>query len=179
MQKTNKLHNPIHIFMDDTSYFITATIYQKSPLLRSSQLKELLLNYINLAFKRYQWELHHWVILDNHYHLLGRSREGKHLSEIMRQIHSISGYYIKQATQTKQRIWWNYWDYCPRNEKDYLIRLNYLFNNPIKHGYVQNLRDYPFSSFHSMLEKQGRELLQKQFKGYNDYKNLILDEDDF
>jgi hypothetical protein len=29
------------------------------------------------------------------------------------------------------------------------------------------------------MEKQGRELLVKQFKEHSDYKNLVLDEDDF
>ncbi|MCX7066088.1 MAG: hypothetical protein NTW85_00065 [Methylococcales bacterium] len=70
-------------------------------------------------------------------------------------------------------------DYCPRDEQDYLIRLNYLFNNPIKHGYVNNLCDYPFSSFHSYIEKQGRDFLVKQFKETVDYKILNLSEDDF
>jgi len=165
--------------IDDTPYFITAAIYQKRHLLQNPQLKELLLSHIKLCFNEYKWELHHWVILDNHYHLLVKSREGKDLSKIMRQIHSFSGYHIKQVTHTEQRIWWNYWDYCPRDEKDYLIRLNYLLINPVKHGYSTNLYDYPFSSFHQHIGQIGRETLVKQFKNYNDYKNLNLEEDDF
>ncbi|MDD1605309.1 MAG: transposase [Methylococcaceae bacterium] len=179
MIKKDYFHSPTHIFMDDTPYFITAAIYQKRPLLQQPALKELLFNCIKSCFEQYQWELHHWVILDNHYHLLGKSRKGNDLAKIIKQVHSVSGYHIKQETKTQEQVWWNYWDYCPRNENDYLIRLNYLFNNPIKHGYVNNINDYPFSSFHLYLEKQGRELLIKQFKGYTDYKNLILDEDDF
>ena len=97
----------------------------------------------------------------------------------MTQIHSVSGYHIKQATQTQQRIWWNYWDYCPRDEKDYLVRLNYLLINPIKHGYTKNLNDYPFSSFHQSLAETGRDQLMMQFKDHTEYKNLILPEDDF
>jgi putative transposase len=59
--------------------------------------------------------------------------------------------------------------------KPLYIRLNYLFNNPIKHGYVTNLTDYPYSSFHLMLQKQGREALIKQFKEYPEYKTLDLE----
>ena len=61
-----------------------------------------------------------------------------------------------------------------RNEKDYLTHLNYLFNNPIKHQYVENLKDYPYSSFHQFLGKQGREKLVYQFKDNSDYKKLYL-----
>jgi len=179
MQKKDYLHNPTHIFMDNTPYFITAAIYQKRPLLQNQELKEHLLNCIKCYFDKHQWALHHWVILDNHYHLLGQSRIGQDLPKIITQIHSVSGYHVKQVTQTQQRIWWNYWDYCPRDEKDYLVRLNYLLVNPIKHGYTKNLNDYPFSSFHQSLDETGREQLMRQFKDHTEYKNLALPEDDF
>jgi putative transposase len=179
MHKKNYRHNPTHIFMDDTPYFITAAIYQKRCLLKNPEHKEHLLNCIKYYFDKYQWALHHWVILDNHYHLLGQSRIGQDLSLIMTQIHSVSGYHIKQVVQTQRRIWWNYWDYCPRDEKDYLVRLNYLLINPIKHGYTSNLYDYPFSSFHQYIAETGRESLMKQFKEHTEHKSLILPEDDF
>ena len=72
-------------------------------------------------------------------------------------------------------IWWNY---CPRNERDYCIRLNYLYNNPIKHGLVTNLLDYPYSSFHLSLKQYGRDVLIKQFKDYPEYKDLEIDVDE-
>ncbi|KJV06456.1 REP-associated tyrosine transposase [Methylocucumis oryzae] len=177
--KKDYLHNPTHLFMDDTPYFITAANYQKQLLLQAPQLKERLLNAIKYNFQRHHWALHHWVILDNHYHLLGQSPIGQDLPKIMTKIHGQSGYHIKQTTQTQQRTWWNYWDYCPRDEKDYLTRLNYLLMNPIKHGYTNNLNDYPFSSFHQHLAETGREKLIRQFKDHTDYNNLILLEDDF
>jgi putative transposase len=179
MQRKDYLHNPTHIFIDDTIYFITAVVYQKRHLLKEEALKYKLLDCIQTTFARYQWELQHWVILDNHYHLLVKSNKGKDLAEIIRQIHSVSGYYIKQVTKTKIQVWWNYWDYCPRDEKDYYTHLNYLLNNPIKHGYVDKLQDYPFSSFHQLLQMQERDCLVRQFKMYSDYKNLQLIEDVF
>jgi len=109
MERKDYLHNPTHIFIDDSAYFITAAIYNKRPLLEDPQLKIMLLDRIKASFARYQWELHHWVILDNHYHLLGKSRNGQDLTKIIKQIHSVSGFHIKNATQAQQIIWWNYW----------------------------------------------------------------------
>jgi putative transposase len=175
-------HAPAHLFVDDTFYFVTGAIYQKRPLLADPELKRKLLELFKEYFQKYDWELHHWVILDNHYHLMGYSRKGKELSHIFRSVHSRSGIMISQATHCAKPVWWNYWDYCPRNEKDYFIRLNYLLTNPIKHGYVSNLHDYPFSSFHPTLAEIGREDLVKQIRDYPDYKTLVLHEakeDDF
>jgi putative transposase len=179
MQRKNYPHNPPHVFMDNTPYFITAGIYQQRTLLQKPMLKELLLNCITHYFAMYQWELHHWVILDNHYHLLGQSRQGRDLAKIMTRVHGVSGYHIKQTTQTQQRVWWNYWDYCPRDENDYLVRLNYLLINPVKHGYAKSLHDYPFSSFHRYFAEAGREQLIEQFNDHADYQTLIVPEDDF
>lgn len=172
-------HNPAHLFNDDAPYFITGVIYLKRPLLRESKTKYRLLADIHNAFADYAWELHHWVILDNHYHLLGKSRKGGDLIKIIRKIHGKSGYFIKQTTKSSDRVWWNYWDYCPRDEDDYFRHLNYLFHNPIKHGYVTDLKDYPYSSFLAYLETQGREALAMQFRRFSEYKDLLIDEDNF
>lgn len=178
MNKKDYLHNPPHIFLDNAVYFVTASIYKKRPLLSDPNLKWQLLDIMKTTFDRLDWEFQHWVILDNHYHLLVKSKLGNDLSKIMRNIHSVSGYKIKQITQAENPIWWNFWDYCPRDEADYFKHLNYLFNNPVKHGYVANLHDYAFSSFHQYFEQQGRESLVRQFRTYADFRNLSFIEDD-
>ena len=175
-------HTPTHLFLDDTLYFVTGAIYQKRSLLAYFELKKRLLELIQEYFQTYNWDLHQWVILHNHYHLLGQSYEGKDLTNIFRSIHSRAGILISQSTHCGKPIWWNYWDYCPRDEAEYMIRLNYLLTNPIKHGYVTNLHDYPFSSFHNLFAEIGRERLAQQMRDYPDYKHLVLREaknDDF
>ena len=163
-------------------YFITAAIYQKRMLLADPIVKHRLLDLLQGYFSQYDWELHHWVILDNHYHLLGRSHQGEDMESIFRNVHSKSADLIQGLTRCEMPVWWNYWDYCPRNETEYMTRLNYLLLNPIKHGYVDNLHDYPFSSFHPLIADVGRNALKAQFQAYPDYKTLVLQEakaDDF
>jgi len=179
---TRSPYTPPHLFLDNMPYFITGAIYQKRPLLAQSRVKETLLELIHETLAKYQWELHYWVILDNHYHWLGQSYIGKNLSKIIQYIHSRSAMLMSSLTQAEKPIWWNYWDYCPRNETDYFTRLNYLLNNPVKHGYVDNLHDYTWSTFPSLFAEVGRDALVQQFKTYPNYKNLSLSEannDDF
>jgi putative transposase len=179
---TRHEHTPPHLLLDHTAYFITGAIYQKRRLLADDSLKTLVLSFTQRYFKQFNWELHHWVILDNHYHLLGKSCHGVDLPLIIKSVHSASAMDIHQATACEFPVWWNYWDYCPRNEKDYMTRLNYLFYNPFKHGYVTDLKAYRFSSFQAQLEELERAELLRQFQMYPDYKELHLDEalnDDF
>ena len=140
---TRHRNTPAHLYRDNTAYFITGAIYQKRHLLANPAMKQELLSLIQLYFAHYGWELQHWVILDNHYHVLGKSSKGVAITTIMRRIHSRSAVTIaRMFDDVTKPIWWNYWDYCPRDEEDYYTRLNCLLMNPIKHGYTQNLNHY-------------------------------------
>lgn len=172
-------HAPAHLMLDDTPYFLTGAILEKRPLLRSADLKAELLTFVREAFEKWDWALHDWVILDNHYHLLGMSREGTALPRLMAHIHGKSGKRIREETACSAPVWWNYWDYCPRNEADYRVRQNYLLYNPVKHGYVTDLRGYEHSSFHALLAEQGREELARQFRKHREFRTLKVEEDDF
>ncbi|MDP1773239.1 MAG: transposase [Methylobacter sp.] len=173
------LHTPAHLFLDNTPYFVTSAIYQKRPLLAADAIKQHLLETIQDCFIEKDWVLNDWVILDNHYHLLGMSNKGDDLSNIFRKIHGVTSHVIQAHCACDLPVWWNFWDYCPRDEKDYRVRLNYLLINPVKHGYCDNLHEYPFSSFHQRLAQSGRENLAKQFKDNDGYQKMVLQEDDF
>ena len=170
-------HTPAHLLLDDMPYFITGAIYQKRHLLIEAALKWDLLNLIKKNFQQVDWQLKEYVILDNHYHLLVISNKGKDLPKIIKKTHGASAHSIRRHTNCDLPVWWNYWDYCPRDEEDYYTKLNYLFTNPIKHGYVDHLNDYPFSSFLARLTKIGREAMIQQFRCYPDYcDKTIYDE---
>ncbi|MGB0723570.1 MAG: hypothetical protein ACPGU7_14365, partial [Gammaproteobacteria bacterium] len=76
-----------------------------------------------------------------------------------------------------RQVWHNYWDYCPRDEREYRVRLCYLLNNPVKHGYVSDLHDWPWSSFHRLIGEGGEEGLRRIFMDHPEYRGLRLAED--
>jgi putative transposase len=41
-----------------------------------------------------------------------------------------------------------FWEHLIRDEKDHAHHVNYCWFNPVKHGLVANVEDWPFSSFH-------------------------------
>jgi putative transposase len=170
------------LFGKETTYFVTGATYNKRPLLMSTEVKTYLFTLLHEAFQKHKWELQHWVILDNHYHVLGKSLHDQALSEIFDSVHGRLTTYIRYHANYEAPIWDNYWSYCPKSFEDYMNRVNYLLMNPVTHGYVLDLRDYPFSSFHDALASEGRDQLVQQFMTFTGYKHLILHEaqrDDF
>ena len=172
------VHNPPHLLVDEQAYFITASTYKKKMLLKTDAAKEYLLDTLYDFAGRVGWQVDNWVILDNHYHCILFSKKGADLPYVIGNTHRKSAKEIRRITGfTGKTVWWNYWDYCPRDEHDYFVHLNYMLYNPINHGYTTDLKDYMWSSFHWIFEEIGRASLEEQFRTYP-FQNLKL-EDDF
>jgi putative transposase len=41
-----------------------------------------------------------------------------------------------------------FWEHTIRDEDDYARRVEYIHFNPLKHGLVSRVREWPYSSFH-------------------------------
>jgi len=173
-------HAPAHLFIDDTYYFITGAIYQKRHLLQTDFAKEMVIKYLHHYPKIAGWQMKEWVVLDNHYHFLCKVPVAKKIPTVINSIHRSSGYFINKQFEIKAKpFWYQYWDRCIRDERHYYETMAYILYNPIKHGYVQNLRDYRYSSFHDRIAAGENELREVFFK--NRPKNILYyDEiDDF
>ncbi len=44
-----------------------------------------------------------------------------------------------------------YWEHLIRDERDYENHVNYIHNNPVKHGYVEGATHWPHSSIHKFI----------------------------
>jgi putative transposase len=52
------------------------------------------------------------------------------------------------------------------NERHCLATINYIHNNPVKHGYVDDANAWAWSSFHNYSETQGKHWLTQTWKEY-------------
>jgi hypothetical protein len=46
-----------------------------------------------------------------------------------------------------------FWERAIRDEEDYAAHVNYCHINPVKHGYVQRVAQWPHSTFHRYVER--------------------------
>lgn len=52
----------------------------------------------------------------------------------------------------ERNIWQRrFWEHVIRNDLDYQRHLDYIHYNPVKHGYCSQVKDWPYSSFHSYV----------------------------
>jgi putative transposase len=153
-------HHPPHVYLDDTWYIISASTLNHAPLLHSEQAKAWTRDKLKTLIAEFGIRLLAWVILDDHYHLLLRMHHGHDLPHFTGRLHgSVSRQINIWDAVTGHQVWHNYWDTCVRDEPGLWTRFNYIHQNPVKHGYVRKVEDWPFSSYDYYLRTKGQEWL--------------------
>jgi putative transposase len=58
-----------------------------------------------------------------------------------------------RAAKGERGIWQRrYWEHTIRDENDFTHHMDYIHINPVKHGLVSQVGDWPYSSFHRMVK---------------------------
>lgn len=76
------------------------------------------------------------------------------------------GYKNKREKGIFQR---RYWEHTIKNEEELNNQINYIHYNPVKHGLVNKVKDWPYSSFHKFV-KQG--LYENDWGSAKDIENI-------
>lgn len=114
--------------------------------LRQPAIAELVIASINHGAGLGQYEIHAWVIMPNHVHLLLTPRVS--LSKLLRSLKSTTA---KQANLLLHRRGLPFWqdesyDHLARNDEEFRRIQRYIENNPVKACLVSKAEDYPWSS---------------------------------
>lgn len=126
------------------TYFLTLTLRDRSgdALVRSV---DALRNAFDRVRRLRPFRTDAVVVLPDHLHLLCSLPEDDcDFSERVR--------LIKRSftESTGRRAVWQsrFWEHTIRDEHDFERHVDYIHFNPVKHGYVQRVVDWPHSSFH-------------------------------
>ena len=137
-------HAPVHRLDDAGVFMVTAGTYQKQHYFKSLDRLMLLEDTLLRLAKIYGWQLEAWAVLSNHYHFVGRSPAvAGTMQKFLRHLHAESAREVNKADNTPARkVWHNFWDTRLTYERSYLARLNYVHQNPVKHGLVPVANQY-------------------------------------
>ena len=141
-------HAPVHRLSAAGAYIVTAGTYEKVHYFREPERLTLVHDMLLSLAERYGWELQAWAIMSNHYHFVGTSPDDSlSLRALIRHLHSCTAIEVNRMDGTEGRkVWHAYWDTHLTYEKSFLARLNYVHQNPVKHGLVQMAEQYPWCS---------------------------------
>jgi putative transposase len=143
------------------TYFFTVNLLQR-------QGNDLLIRHIDLlraSIKSvrvcHPFTIHSWVVLPEHMHCVIELPENDadfamrwrliktEFSKALPRIENRTGVRIRRG---ERGIWQRrYWEHLIRDERDYRAHMDYVHINPVKHGLVERVADWPYSTFHRMV----------------------------
>jgi putative transposase len=141
-------HAPVHRLGEAGVHIITVGTYLKQHHFADRARLDLLQAKLFELADEHSVQLHAWALMSNHYHLLGESKgDPTAMRKFTSRLHSITATYVNRLDNTPARkVWFGYWDTLLTFEKSYLARLNYVHQNPVKHGLVDVATNYPWCS---------------------------------
>lgn len=118
----------------------------KEYIFKNNEHKKYFINKLNEFKTTLNFEVYGYVIMDNHYHLVIRSRD-VHISAIMHRINNdFSKYYNISNKRTGHVFQERYKGYLVKDDAYLLSLLRYVHQNPVKAKMCKNLSDYYWSS---------------------------------
>jgi len=144
-------HAPTHKLSSRGTYFLTAGTYRKEHFFRGVNRLQVLHRGLLTLADNFGWRLEAWSVFSNHYHFVGHSPQSQDdaesLSKMLSLLHEKTAKWINKLDSSPGRkVWHNLGDTKLTYEKSYLSRLNYVHQNPVKHGLVAVARNYPWCS---------------------------------
>ena len=144
------------------TWFFTVNLLQRKNnnlLVRHiAELREVVRN----VKQKYPFTIDAWVILPEHMHCVWTLPEGD--VDFSTRWRLIKSGFSRRIPKTEYRsevrikanergIWQrHYWEHLIRDGLDYQRHIDYVHVNPLKHGWVKQVRDWEYSTFHRYVQ---------------------------
>ena len=145
------------------TYFFTVNLLQRYPNDLLVRHIDILRSEVRAVREKRPFVIDAWVVLPDHLHCVWTLPPGD--DDFTNRWRLIKQGFSKALPITERRsavrmargergIWQRrFWEHAIRNETDYAAHIDYCHINPIKHGYVQRVADWPYSTFHRDVER--------------------------
>jgi putative transposase len=143
-------------------YFFTVNLLERRSDILVSHI-DLLRDAVRKVHTARPFHIDAWVVLPDHMHAVWTLPPGD--SDYSARWRAIKVVFSKalpktehlsprRVTKRERGIWQRrFWEHTIRDERDYAAHLDYVHINPVKHGLVGCVRDWPHSSFHRCVAR--------------------------
>ncbi|MCF6249826.1 MAG: transposase [Methylococcaceae bacterium] len=154
--------------MPGASYFFTVVTFRRRNILTDDDCLVWLRDAVLKTRKRHPFTIDAWVLLPDHLHCIWTLPEHDNnfsvrWNGIKKRFTTLAKHKLHKpewvnASKQKHRegtIWQRrFWEHQIRDNNDYQNHVHYIHYNPVKHGLVNTVSDWPYSTFHRYV-KQG------------------------
>lgn len=144
-------------------YFFTLVTYKRRPLFSTSRNVERLREAVLRVKNHYPFSIDGIVILPDHLHCIWRLpqsdddnavRWGQIKRHFSLMLDEPGEQEFSRPGKRERAVWQSrFWEHLIIDESDWRRHMDYIHYNPVKHGLVEKVRDWPHSSFLRCVHK--------------------------
>lgn len=134
-------------------FYVTCTIEGREPILRDPVLACKFLAALQHFRHTREIFLYGFVIMPDHVHFICKVINGMTISSLVRRIKTFTS--IRESFKWQRR----FWSAAIDNQALLVQKLNYIHANPVRAGLVEEVSDYPWSSWADYHTKKQFELV--------------------
>jgi putative transposase len=141
-------------------FFFTVNLADRRSRLLTDQV-DLLRAAFGLVRGRHPFAIDAIVVLPDHLHAIWTLPEGDAdypsrwrliKAAFSRALPGAESVSKSRLAKGERGVWQRrYWEHTLRDEDDFVRHVDYIHFNPVKHGHVRRVKDWPHSSFHRMV----------------------------
>lgn len=142
---------PLRIEFSGALYHVTSRGNERKPIYLEDEDFERFLTVLSEVCERYNWVIHAYCLMTNHYHLLVETPDGN-LSKGMRQLNGVYTQAFNRAHCRVGHVFQGRYKSILVDKEAYLLELNrYIVLNPVRAKMVDSPSEWPWSSWHSTM----------------------------
>jgi putative transposase len=142
---------------EGASYFFTVVTKDRKPWFEHEENIDILRNAFRSIMSQRPFVIEAIVILPDHLHTIWNMPASDcDYSSRWREIKKCVSRHLDPRTNIRgERPVWQrrFWEHQICDEQDWRNHMDYIHYNPVKHRLVDNVRDWPWSSFHRLVAK--------------------------
>lgn len=147
---------PLRIEYEGAWYHVMNRGASRQSVFNSDEQRQYFLSLLADTAGRFNAEWHAYCLMDNHYHLLVRTPDGN-LQRIMRHINGLYTQYFNRTQGRDGALFRGRYKAILVDAQSYWERLSrYVHRNPIEAGLIDNLEDYPWSSYPAYIGREAK-----------------------
>ena len=140
-------------FEEGVAYFVTTITRDRKPLFLNQKNCRILLITVEYYKAIFDYSVLGYCLMPDHFHLIIKPGPRCNVSDIMKMVKGSFTRKINKLGTEAGSMWQRrFFDQVIRNERQLMMQLNYMHQNPVLAGLVSTAGDYPYSS-HSQYEK--------------------------
>jgi len=149
------------------TYFFTVVTYRRQRIFSLPAARAILREAIQEVRISHPFVIDAWVLLPDHLHCIwtlppedkdfsmrwGRIKAG-FSKRAGKMLHKEELLTVSRKAKRESTIWQRrFWEHAIHSREDFQRHVDYIHYNPVKHGLVDRVSDWPYSTFHNMVQE--------------------------